>query len=56
MRRGWRWSAFAAVVALAASTILFGVLLGFQGYDDMFKNHNPALYDLLVRRLSLCGS
>ena len=25
-------------------TLVLGMLLGFQGYDDMFKNHNPALY------------
>jgi hypothetical protein len=52
----WRWSALTVGAGLAAATLLLGVLLGLQGYDDMFKNHNPTLYHLLVRRLSLCGS
>jgi hypothetical protein len=56
MKPAWRWSALVIGAGLATATVIFGVLLGLQGYDDMFKVHNPALYQLLVRRLSLCGS
>jgi hypothetical protein len=56
MKPVWRWSALIVGAGLATSTVVFGVLLGVQGYDEMFKVHNPALYKLLVQRLSLCGS
>jgi hypothetical protein len=53
-----RWPRRALVVALillAAATVLIGGLLGFQGYDDMFKNHNPTLYAALRHyRLASC--
>jgi hypothetical protein len=42
------------LVALGVTTIVLGLLLGVQGYDDMFKNHNPALYRSWSRALVLC--
>ena len=39
---------------LAVSTIVAGVLLGFTGYFDHFKRHNPDLYYALSDGLSLC--
>lgn len=43
------------LIVLAAATVVIGLLLGFQGYDEMFKQHNPDLYERLRRRLSFCG-
>jgi hypothetical protein len=40
--------------ALAVSTIVAGVLLGFTGYFRHFEQHNPDLYDLLRDTLSVC--
>jgi hypothetical protein len=42
------------LVAVAAVTVVLGLLLGTQGYDGMFRNHNPALYEKLVHALSRC--
>ena len=42
------------LVSLAAGTVLIGLLLGTQGYDDMIRNRNPALFEILERMLSLC--
>jgi hypothetical protein len=53
--RPWpRRAVVTLLVALAALTVVFGLLLGLQGYDDMFKNHNPALYRHWVRTFSTC--
>jgi hypothetical protein len=49
-RRLWA----AGFIVLAAATVVLGLLLGLQGYDEMFKNHNPTLYRGLVRALSIC--
>jgi hypothetical protein len=52
----WPRRAFvAALVLLAVATVIIGGLLGFQGYDEMFKYHNPALYSALRHhRLAFC--
>jgi hypothetical protein len=42
------------VSALAASTIVLGLLLGYQGYNEQIKYFNPALDAALVRALSVC--
>jgi hypothetical protein len=39
----------------AAATIVFGLLLGFQGYENHFKKHNPELASKFERALSLCS-
>jgi hypothetical protein len=53
---GWpRGTAIGVLVLLAVATAVIGALLGFQGYDEMFKNHNPALYDSLRRKLAFCS-
>jgi hypothetical protein len=52
-----RWpqrGVIAALVALGVVTVVVGGLLGFQGYDEMFKGHNPRLYESLQHRLSFC--
>jgi hypothetical protein len=55
VRRPWtRRAVLALLVALAAATVTIGLLLGFQGYDEMFKWHNHDLYELLRRKLSFC--
>jgi hypothetical protein len=55
LRPGWpRGAAIAALLILALATAVIGLLLGFQGYDEMFRNHNPVLYDELRRKLTLC--
>jgi len=46
-------------VALACSvpalaTVVFGLLLGYQGYTGHFKTYNPKLHGVLVEALSLC--
>jgi hypothetical protein len=50
-----RAAAASLFVALAAVTIVAGVLLGFTSYFDHFSRHNPALMARLTQRLSLCG-
>jgi hypothetical protein len=53
-----RWprrAVVALLVSLAAATVIIGLLLGFEGYDGMFKNHNHELYESLRRRLSFCA-
>jgi hypothetical protein len=49
-RRSWT----ILMILLALMTIVFGLLLGVQGYDDMFLHQNPALYRTWVRALSFC--
>ncbi len=52
-----RWSrraVLAVLIGLALATLGIGFLLGFQGYDEMFKQHNPELYARLGRRFSFC--
>jgi hypothetical protein len=44
----------ATCLVLAGATIVLGLLFGIQGYDDMFKWHNPRLFEAMVRDLSLC--
>jgi hypothetical protein len=51
----WRRSALALGLGLAGATVILGMLLGIQGYDGMFKVHNPPLYKTLVRALSVCN-
>ena len=52
-----RWSrrgVIALLIVLAGATVVIGFLLGFQGYDEMFKQHNTVLYESLRRKLSFC--
>jgi hypothetical protein len=52
-----RWSrrgVIALFVLLVAATAIIGFLLGFGGYDEMFKQHNDVLYESLRRKLSFC--
>jgi hypothetical protein len=46
--------ATAVIVGLAGVTIAIGLLLGVQGYDQMFQRHNPELFARWVRVLSRC--
>ena len=41
-------------VALAAATIVIGLLLGYQGYTGHFAQFSPALSAALERSLSFC--
>jgi hypothetical protein len=56
LRGRWpRRALVAALILLAVATVIVGGLLGFQGYDEMFKYHNPALYAALRQnRLAFC--
>jgi hypothetical protein len=55
VRRPWpRRSVIALLIALAAATAIVGFLLGFSGYDEMFKNNNHELYESLRHRFSFC--
>jgi hypothetical protein len=49
----WRWAASTVVGALAGFSVLAGLLLGVQGYDDQLKHVNPALYQSL-QTLTVC--
>jgi len=42
------------VSALCTVTVVFGLLLGYQGYNEHFKLFNPALDAKLTKQLSLC--
>jgi len=44
----------AVVVGLGGASIAIGLLLGVQGYDQMFERHNPELFARLVRMFSRC--
>jgi hypothetical protein len=48
-----RWFFAASIVALAVYSVGVGGLLGFQGYADLFKRYNPALYSSL-QTVSFC--
>jgi hypothetical protein len=39
----------------AAATIVFGLLLGFQGYENHFRKHNPELASKFEQALYLCS-
>lgn len=55
VRGRWpRRGVIALLVLLVAATAIIGFLLGFGGYDEMFKQHNSVLYESLRRKLSLC--
>ena len=55
VRGRWqRRGVIALLIALATATAVIGLLLGFSGYDETFKWHNPALYQALRRTLSIC--
>jgi hypothetical protein len=51
----WKRPAFGAAIALAClSTIVCGLLLGTQGYDNQFQARNPPLFERVRRSASLC--
>jgi hypothetical protein len=43
-----------ALVGLAGTTVIIGLLLGIQGYDNGFERNNPELFARWVRWLSRC--
>jgi len=54
--RPWpRRAVTAAIVGVGATTIVFGLLLGVTGYNEMFKSHNPGLHQRMVRAFSVCS-
>jgi hypothetical protein len=57
LMRGHKWLrlGYGAVLTLFATvTIVFGLIFGFQGYNDHFHLYNPALYEKLGSKLSRC--
>jgi hypothetical protein len=42
------------VCLASAATVVLGVLLGIQGYENHFNKHNPELHAKLDRALSFC--
>jgi hypothetical protein len=54
--RWLRWTVVAITALLSASTIVFGLLLGFTGYNGQFALHNPPLHDRIVKALSRCDA
>jgi hypothetical protein len=56
LRAGWpRGLAIGVLVLLAVATLVIGMLIGFEGYDDTFRWHNPALWESLRRKLDFCS-
>ncbi len=52
---GWpRGVGLGVLLLLVLATVVIALLLGFQGYDEMFKYHNPTLYETLRQRWSFC--
>jgi hypothetical protein len=45
----------AALVGLAAVTVVMGLLLGVSGYNQHLKHYNPQLFNELKARLSICA-
>jgi hypothetical protein len=43
-----------AIAGLCSVTIILGLLLAYQGYDEHFPRRNPALNEKLVGLLSVC--
>lgn len=53
--RGWpRWTGIVVLVGLCVATVVIGLLLGWEGYDQTFKWHNPQLYEAVRAKFSLC--
>jgi hypothetical protein len=53
--RPWpRRAVTALIVLFSLATIVIGLLYGVSGYNEMFKRHNPELYDRMRRAFSLC--
>jgi hypothetical protein len=53
----WAWArraVCALALILACASIGLGWALGFRGYYELFEHVNPATYQTLVRRLSIC--
>ena len=47
----------AAGALLGLYTVVFSILLGFQGgYYNIFQRVNPALHEQLVKRFSFCDT
>lgn len=44
-----------AIILSASATIVFGCVLGYQGYAGHFHKYNPELDAKLVKALSFCG-
>jgi hypothetical protein len=53
-RRWTRVAATTLVAGTSVATIVLGLLLGYQGYNNQFVIHNPSLDTKLVRTLSIC--
>ena len=49
-----RWGSRVLVSALTIGTIVVGLLLGFQGYNNQFERNNPTLYEKAVTSFSIC--
>jgi len=45
-----------AIALLASATIVFGCILGYQGYNGHFHKYNPELDTRLVNAFSFCGN
>ena len=53
-RPRWRTLAGVAVAGLCSATVVLGLLLAYQGYDEHFPRRNPELDQRLVQTLSVC--
>jgi hypothetical protein len=49
-----RCAACSTVLVLCVGTIVLGLLLGYQGYNQHFASNNPELNRMLIQRLSVC--
>lgn len=52
----WRWCVIAATTLALLTTIGFGLLLGYQGYNGHFKLFNPKLDAALQERFATCDA
>ncbi len=55
--RPWpRRATTTVIVGVGVATIVLGMLLGMTGYNEMFRHHNPPLYERMVHAFSVCGA
>jgi hypothetical protein len=51
LRRGYG----AFLTLLGVTTVVLGLLLGFQGYNGHFQQYNPTLHEKLIKKYSRCS-
>ncbi|MET0593626.1 MAG: hypothetical protein ABW133_13060 [Polyangiaceae bacterium] len=55
-RRKWLRRGYGSLLAvLGVSSVVLGLLMGFQGYNGHFQLYNPRLHEKLIKKYSRCS-